>query len=176
MSKIKDIKQRPFVEVSHLLERYGKKFLYKFQYSPNRAYNLAINGKHGNLWENLIPRLKYGEVIVFCLNDGIEYPIGISPQIGIPPQINEAYSNSIYWNLSGECVRITSTMGTVREYAEELDTIPNSIGVAKKPSTIEIKSSNGTIILESPSNSDDSKITIDLTSLPSGGKYYIKLK
>jgi len=76
--------------------------------------------------KDIISKLKEGEKILFYLNDG--YRSDWDDKKGYSKLYQVKYrEGSIYWkhDTYGECVRIDSDMGSIREWCEELNKIYN---------------------------------------------------
>ena len=102
-------------EVKNLLNC-GLSFDYNFDYNNINKLMFAINKVR-----DIISKLKDGEQISFMLNDGKTWNGKLGNESNF--SYNERYDGSIYWEHKtyGDCVRVDSNMGSMQEWAKELD-------------------------------------------------------
>ena len=111
-------------EIKSLLDS-GLSFDYKIDMNIINKKMFCIE-QEGFSMKDIISKLKEGEKILFYLNDGYrsdwDNKKGYSPRYQIKDR-----EGSIYWknDTYGECVRIDSDMGSIREWCLELSKIYN---------------------------------------------------
>ena len=112
-------------EIKQLLDS-GLSFYYEIDmYSMNKQ-TFCIEHEGFSIGD-IISKLKEGEKILFYLNHGYRsdwvYKKGYSPTYQIKDFKDR--EGSIYWKHAtyGECVRIDSDMGSIREWCDELNKI-----------------------------------------------------
>ena len=114
--------QKAEKEIKQLLDS-GLSFDYKIDMNIINKQMFCIE-REGFSMGDIISKLKEGEKILFYLNDG--YRSDWDDKKGYSPlyQIKDR-EGSIYWkhDTYGECVRIDSDMGSIREWCDELNKI-----------------------------------------------------
>jgi hypothetical protein len=112
----------------------GLIFDYDFDYNNMNKLTFAINKEGYNL-KDIISKLKDGEKILFMINDGNTW----NGKIGNECKFiyNKKYDGSIYWEdkFYGDCVRVSSDKGSIKEWGEELD----NLFATKQPQTTDPK-------------------------------------
>lgn len=107
------------LEIKKLLDS-GLNFEYDFDYDCVNKVNLAIN-EEGYSIKDIVSKLKQGEKITFMINDGDTW----NGKQGNESKFlyNEKYDGSIYWehDTYGDWVRVDSNMGSLQEWAKELN-------------------------------------------------------
>lgn len=105
-------------EIKYLLDS-GLSFDYKIDMNIINKKTFCIE-QTGFSMTDIISKLKEGEKILFYLNDG--YKSDFDNKKGYSPlyQIKDR-EGSIYWEHKyGDCIRIDSDMGSIRDWCDEL--------------------------------------------------------
>ena len=112
--------QKSEKEIKQLLDS-GLSFDYKIDMKIINKQMFCIE-REGFSMGDIISKLKEGEKILFYLNDGYRSDWDVDKGYSPLYQIKDR-EGSIYWkhDTYGECVRIDSDMGSIREWCDELN-------------------------------------------------------
>lgn len=96
----------------------GLSFNYEFDFNVINKYMFCIF-EEGTTLKDIISKLKENEIIFFLVNDG-QFSNGDYKDYKL--SYDEKYDGSIYWKSDyyGDCVRIDSNMGSIKEWVNEL--------------------------------------------------------
>ena len=93
----------------------GLNFKYEFDWNNINKYMFCIE-KEGCSIENIVSKLKENEILIFFLNDGQTW----NGRMGNKHKMyyDKKFDESIYWKHRNEglCVRVDSSMGSIREW------------------------------------------------------------